>query len=209
MVSKANRIVKYPTTGLESIENGGEFVNASSRWPLSEIEQSRLIQRLTTNLPLLRAKLDITQEEISEIVGISRQTYSAIESGKRVMSWQVFLSLVLFFDANKATHSLLHHLECFPNVLIDKTFEQDIPAEIDNVDSNKELLQMLSKLDEQALHSVKTVLMVEYARCSKIPGEAVIKAFDGSGFVGTLTSNNKELDLALDRIKMRSNDDES
>ena len=125
------------------------------------------------------------------------------------MSWQVFLSLVLFFDANKATHSLLHHLECFPNVLIDKTFEQDIPAEIDNVDSNKELLQMLSKLDEQALHSVKTVLMVEYARCSKIPGEAVIKAFDGSGFVGTLTSNNKELDLALDRIKMRSNDDES
>ena len=66
-------------------------MNASSRWPLSEIEQTRLIRALTTNLPMLRAKLDITQEEISEIIGTSRQTYSAIESGKRVMSWQVYL----------------------------------------------------------------------------------------------------------------------
>lgn len=184
-------------------------MNASSRWPLSEIEQTRLIRALTTNLPMLRAKLDITQEEISEIIGTSRQTYSAIESGKRVMSWQVYLSLVLFFDANKTTHSLLHHLDCYPNVLIDKTLEQEMPQENESSDTASEILQMLSKLDKQALHSVKTVLMVEYARCSKIPGEAVVKAFDGSGFVGTLTSKDYELNQAINRIKMRNDDDES
>lgn len=184
-------------------------MNASSRWPLSKTEQTKLIQSLTKNLPLLRAKLDVTQEEISEIIGVSRQTYSAIESGKRTMSWQVYLSLVLFFDANSTTHTLLHHLECFPNILIDKTIEQEINSDDDSPDASDEILRMLSKLDEQALNSVKTVLMVEYARCSKIPGEAVVKAFDGSGFKGTLTSKDTELNQALDRIKMQSKSDES
>lgn len=188
---------------------GGEFVNASSRWPLSKTEQTKLIQSLTKNLPLLRAKLDVTQEEISEIIGVSRQTYSTIESGKRTMSWQVYLSLVLFFDANSTTHNLLHHLECFPNILIDKTIEQEINSDDDSPDASDEILRMLSKLDEQALNSVKTVLMVEYARCSKIPGEAVVKAFDGSGFKGTLISKDTELNQALDRIKMQSKSDES
>lgn len=183
-------------------------MNASSRWPLSEAEQKKLIQTLTTNLPLLRAKIDITQEEISEIIGISRQTYSAIESGKRVMSWQVYLSLSLFFDVNKTTHSLLHHLECFPDVLIDKTLEKEMDSNKEDTGIDKEILQMLSKLDNQAIHSVKTVLMVEYARCSKIPGEAVIKAFDGSGFTGTLTSKDGELDEAINRIKVRSKNNE-
>ena len=183
-------------------------MNASSRWPLSNIEQQKLIQTLTTNLPLLRAKLDISQEEISKIIGISRQTYSAVESGKRVMSWQVYLSLVLFFDANVATHSLLHHLDCFPDVLIDKTHEPDPAVEVNDNEANNEILQMLSKLDDQAIHSVKTVLMVEYARCSKIPGEAVIKAFDGSAFTASLKPKDTDLDRAIDRIRMRSGGDE-
>lgn len=183
-------------------------MNASLRWPLSEIEQTKLIQTLTMNLPLLRAKLDITQEEISELVGISRQTYSSIESGKRMMSWQVYLALVLFFDANKTTHDLLHHLKCFPDVLVDKTVEQEISTESDNKDSDNEIMQMLSQIDEQGVHSVKTVLMVEFARCSKISGEAVVKAFDGSGFNGSLASKDNELNQALNRIKMRTNNDE-
>lgn len=162
-------------------------MNASSRWPLSEALQEKYIRLLTANLPLLRAKLEITQEEIAAIIGISRQTYSAIEGGKRMMSWQIYLSLVLFFDANKATCSLLRHLECFPDVLSERGREEA---------PDREDVELISDLDDQALHAVRTVLMVEYARCSKIPGEAVVKAFDGFGFA----SGSSKLLQAIHRV---------
>lgn len=165
-------------------------MNASSRWPLSAALKEKYIRLLTANLPLLRAKLEITQEEIAAIIGISRQTYSAIEGGKRMMSWQIYLSLVLFFDANRATHSLLRHLECFPDVLSEQGREEAPEGEG---------MELISELDEHALHAVKTVLMVEYARCSKTPAEAVVKAFDGANF----GSEGSDLLQAIHRVWAR------
>ena len=37
-------------------------------------------------------------------------------------------------------------------------------------------------LDEKAVSTIKTVLMVEYARCNKLPGEEVVKFFEGINF---------------------------
>ena len=34
-------------------------------------------------------------------------------------------------------------------------------------------------LDEQALHAIEAVIMIEYARCNNMTGDAVLKAFDG------------------------------
>lgn len=179
-------------------------MNASSRWPLSKNEQKRLIQTMTENLPMLRAKLDISQEELARIIGISRQTYCAIESYKRNMSWKTYLSLVLFFDINISTHNILHHINAFPDVLTDRT-SQNVSCVKNNLNINADIVQMLSKLDDQALQSVRTVLMVEYARCSKIPGEAVVKAFNGSEFKGLLSLGDLEVEEAINRIKMRTN----
>lgn len=50
---------------------------------------------------LLRAKLGISQDELAESVGISRQTLSAIEVKKRDISWNVFLSMILYFTLYK------------------------------------------------------------------------------------------------------------
>ena len=184
-------------------------MNASSRWPITSIEQEKLINNLIANLPLLRAKLGISQEEIARIIGVSRQTYSAIENGKRTMSWQVYLSLVLFFDANSMTRDLLHHLECFPDFLVDKTEHAEEPGNQDSTNVDADILQMLTRLDEQALRSVKTVVMIEYARCSKIPGEAVVKAFDGSQFIGSITPGDAELGEAIKHMKTCMKADES
>ena len=49
-------------------------------------------------LPVLRAKARISQEDIASKIGISRQTYSSIETGKREMSWTTFLALIAFFS---------------------------------------------------------------------------------------------------------------
>ncbi len=58
-------------------------------------------------LLVLRSALNITQGELAHRVGISRQTYSALELGKKALSWNTFLSLFLFFLANEKTRNLL------------------------------------------------------------------------------------------------------
>ena len=60
----------------------------------NEFDKEKLIDTLTEELPSLRAKIGITQEELCRIVGISRQTYSSIETKKRKMSWNIYLSFV-------------------------------------------------------------------------------------------------------------------
>lgn len=59
-----------------------------------------LIGNLTEALPILRASIGISQDEIAKYIGVSRQTYCALEQKKRMMSWNTFLSLVLFFYTN-------------------------------------------------------------------------------------------------------------
>ena len=79
----------------------------------NNIKQKRedLIDSLTKFLSILRAAIGISQGELAEYVGISRQTYCAIEQGKRQMSWSTFCALYLFFSSNSKTFNLLkvHH----------------------------------------------------------------------------------------------------
>jgi len=55
--------------------------------------------KLGNNLRVLRAKKDITQEDLAEAVGVSRQTINAIELGKFNPSVITALNLAKFFDA--------------------------------------------------------------------------------------------------------------
>ena len=69
--------------------------------------KDELIDSLTPMLPVLRATIGISQGEIADYIGVSRQTYCALEMGKRKMSWNTFLSLFLFFISNSETNHLL------------------------------------------------------------------------------------------------------
>lgn len=70
-------------------------------------EQDRLIEILTDELPVLRARLRISQDELSRRVGISRQTYSLIETKKQKMTWVTFMALIAFFQNNAKTKTAL------------------------------------------------------------------------------------------------------
>lgn len=59
--------------------------------------KEELMSMLRNELPVLRARLGISQAKLAEMIGISRQTYNVIENGKREMTWPIFLSLVAFF----------------------------------------------------------------------------------------------------------------
>lgn len=74
---------------------------------ISDIDKDKLIDILTEELPVLRAKIGLSQDDLSSIIGISRQTYSSIETGKRRMTWNTFLSLILMFGFNEKTSTIL------------------------------------------------------------------------------------------------------
>ena len=66
----------------------------------------KMMDVLKEELPVLRAKARMSQEEVAEKVGISRQTLNAIETGKREMSWTTFLALIALFQNNDSTGAL-------------------------------------------------------------------------------------------------------
>lgn len=53
----------------------------SEKWKIDKSYKDTCIELLYENLVSLRAKADITQAEIADLIGISRQTYYAIETG--------------------------------------------------------------------------------------------------------------------------------
>ena len=73
--------------------------------------------KLTDSLTMLRAKTGASQAEIAEVIGIARQTYSAIESGRKNMSWNTFMSLILFFKENTKTRDILNILGIYTDEL--------------------------------------------------------------------------------------------
>ncbi len=90
----------------------------ANRWQLTDEQKHKLIMTLTSELKVLRAKVGISQEDLAHMIGVSRQTYRTIEARERTMSWNTYLSLILFYDYMKDTHSMLRTLGIFPEGLV-------------------------------------------------------------------------------------------
>lgn len=88
--------------------------NYMDYWHFTNEEKANLISRLTKELPALRGAAQASQEEIARAIGVSRQTYGAIEMQKKNMSWNTYMSLILFFDYNPSTHYTIRQLDAFP-----------------------------------------------------------------------------------------------
>lgn len=73
----------------------------------SDIEKEEMIQKLVSNMPMLRKRLNLSQEELASIAGVSRQTINAVESRRQNMSWNLFVLLILFFMYNENTCDFL------------------------------------------------------------------------------------------------------
>lgn len=181
-----------------------------SKWTITNKEKDQLISALTPELVLLRTKAEISQEELAALIGISRQTYGAIERGSRRMSWNTFLSLVLFYDCNQKTHQMLRTIKAIPQEIM-KRFNvgEEITTKEINLDAflGDGAKIVMDSLDEQAIRSIRTMIMVEYARCTSTPGEVVVKSFDGMNFT-TTPYDDSDAEKALKAIKERSKNHE-
>ncbi len=81
---------------------------------IAQIDKKMLMEKLSAELPALRAKMGSSQAELGELIGVSRQTYSMIETQKKEMAWSVYMSLILVFSSNPKTASLLEFCGAFP-----------------------------------------------------------------------------------------------
>lgn len=115
-------------------------------WRFLPEEKDILIQKLTFALPALRGITKATQDEIANAIGVSRQTYNAIEIQKRTMSWNTYISLILFFDYNPNSHIIvcdgmggLSRGEIASAAVIrefEKWFMKELPFELKRIDMN-------------------------------------------------------------------------
>lgn len=85
---------------------------------MQEERKEYYLNKLIENLPVLRAKLQLSQQELANVLGVSRQQIVAIENGKRNMSWNIFLSLLLIFSRNKETKEMLRFFDVWNDELI-------------------------------------------------------------------------------------------
>lgn len=150
------------------------------KYYLSDEEKCDLIDKLTEELLILRTKAEISQEEIANIIGTSRQTYGAIERKARKMSWNTYLSLIWFFDYNRLTHKMIRNMDAFPHELVKNFNNGDEPQDFElGLLFKADKSNILNSLDEQAFSTIKTVLMIEYSRCNNLSGDSVVKFFEG------------------------------
>lgn len=69
---------------------------------------------LAENLPMLRTKLKMTQEELAKILNVSRHTIIGIENRNRDMTWTTYLALIYIFQRNSETAQLIEVLNLAP-----------------------------------------------------------------------------------------------
>lgn len=155
-------------------------MESESKWLLTDEEKDQFIATLTPNLTVLRTKAEISQKELSNLIGISRQTYSSIERKVRRMAWSTYLSLVLFYDHNQKTHKMIRQLSIFPKELIIR-FNDGVDFSDYEISSflGKKSSEIIEDLDEQAKGAIRAVVMMEYTRCKSISNDEVLKTLSG------------------------------
>ena len=68
------------------------------------------INAMIDNLPVLRAKLDLSQEELGEKIGVTRQQIVNYENRRRPLTWTAFLALAFVFCENPESRKMLRML---------------------------------------------------------------------------------------------------
>lgn len=72
---------------------------------------NRCIDTLTKELPVLRKMTGLKQKDLADILGVSRQTITNIESGTGKMKWSMFLAIMFVFGLDRNTNDYLKTID--------------------------------------------------------------------------------------------------
>lgn len=115
---------------------------------LTKEEKAELCNTLTKHLPKLRKLLNLTQEDLANVSGLSRVTISQVEGGKVHMNWLHLNAILFICNANIKTKEYL-----YANNILGERFAQfvqlkneDEPPEV-NVNIDKSLVTVFRGLN--------------------------------------------------------------
>ena len=101
-----------------------ETMSSSANNSENIIDKEKYIQRMASNLKVLRAKAGMTQDDLSKAAGISRQTIVQAETTHK-LSWGTYLALVFLFSTEEETLELMRLLDVYPEDLRLTNFSAD------------------------------------------------------------------------------------
>jgi len=84
--------------------------------------QNKYIDVMVKNMPVLRTSIRMTQAQLSEKVGVSRQTIVAIETKKRTMPWTLYLAIVHIFQQYEDSKVLMENFNLYNAEFIKEIF---------------------------------------------------------------------------------------
>jgi len=164
----------------------------SQKWQIADSTRDVYIRRLSENLTELRTRAGISQGDLAQVIGISRQTYSSVETGKRPMAWDTFLALSFFFCNCRETQTAMHAKGIFPHEIFAGFNDNDIDFYDLLYGMSAETLGHFEDLDADAVRAIRAVVMAEVVRCNQISlGDAL----------RMLREDSDKLYAAMDHIK--------
>jgi len=81
------------------------------------MERAEYVEKMAENMPTLRTKLNMSQSDLANLIGVSRITVAFFETKKRKMTWNTFLSLILVFSKNSEANKILTALDIYNDEL--------------------------------------------------------------------------------------------
>ena len=74
---------------------------------IMDAKKTLCMVQLINELPVLRARLNLSQEDVADRIGVSRQTYNSIESKRRNITWNTCIALATLFASNEKTRKMM------------------------------------------------------------------------------------------------------
>lgn len=90
----------------------------NEKWILTSEYKDTCIAILQENLVALRSKAKLSQEKMAALIGVSRQTYYGVETGKNKMTWLMCIALIFYFNKMDATREMLNDMKIYPIELV-------------------------------------------------------------------------------------------
>lgn len=76
-----------------------------------ECVKTHCCEELAKNMPILRKILNLTQQDLADRLGVSRQTVAAIENTYTFKKWSTFLAVMFVFYFQDKTREYLAGLD--------------------------------------------------------------------------------------------------
>ena len=84
---------------------------------LKQIDRDALLGKMASQLPNIRNRLNVTQEDLADKTGVDASKIKNVEGGKRALRWSEYLSILFVIWNNDIGRGILDEYDLFPEEL--------------------------------------------------------------------------------------------